>query len=62
MPHSIQAWRRECQASLARSRARRASTPLIPRRGLGKPVALGLAAIAFFYAVVLLGAWLADHL
>lgn len=62
MPDSIEAWRRECQASLVRSRARRASAPLIPRTGLAKPTALGLAAIAFFYAVVLLGAWLAARL
>jgi hypothetical protein len=61
VPDSIEAWRRACQASLTRSRARRACQPLIPRRQLWKAALLGLAAIAFFYAVVFLAALIAAH-
>ena len=54
-------WRRECERSLARSRARRES-PLLPRRGRRKAFWLGVAAVVFFYAVVILGALVAPHI
>lgn len=60
--YSIQHWRRECERSLQRSHARRRDPPLIPRHDLWRPALIGLAAIAFFYAVVLLAAFLAGHL